>query len=80
MIEFDITVTFRGLRKFSTDADNPTQQISRMAGSYMNGADGDNYNNVTGRAWTRVNNDGVIQGTGAPTGSPEEIPNIKKEE
>lgn len=78
MIEFDITVTFRGLRKTSSTADSPADQISNMAGSYVNGANGKDVNNVEGVAWTRVDNDGVIQGTGAPT-SKEEIPAIKQE-
>lgn len=72
MIEFDITTKFRGLRKFTTAVDDTTQQIANMAGTFLDGASGTVLSaNLTGN-WTRVNNDGVIQGTGAPT-DPEEI-------
>lgn len=78
MIEFDITTTFRGLRKYQLTADNATDQIANMAGAYLNGANGASVANVGGTAWTRINNDGVIQGTGAPSGSPEEFPKLLK--
>lgn len=81
MIEFDITTVFRGLRKFSTIADNATRQIAAMAGSYMNGQNGLKINNVEGQAWTRVNNDGNIQSgaNGETTLGNNEVPVPKKE-
>lgn len=81
MIEFDITTVFRGLRRFSSTADTPTQQIAAMAGSYMNGQNGLKINNVEGQAWTRVNNDGNIQSgaNGETTLGNNEVPVPKKE-
>lgn len=73
MIEFDITVSFRGLRRFSVTSDDAATQLASMAGTFLNGQSGELNTTNAQSAWTRVNNDGVIEGTGAPTSS-EEIP------
>nr|UCS96297.1 MAG: capsid protein [Cressdnaviricota sp.] len=75
MIEFDISVSFRGLRRYSISEDENDVQISSMAGNYLNGADGTVNAAYQSSNWTRVNNDGDIGTTSATN---EEIP-IKAE-
>lgn len=81
MIEFDISVVFRGLRRTSYSVHNANTQVLAMAGEYLNGANGEIINLVDSTAWTRVNNDGNIQlANGQPLNPiPTEVPNIKVE-
>lgn len=79
MIEFDITTTFRGLRKYQLTPDSTADQISLMSGVYLNGSNGAAISSVTGTAWTRVNNDGNIEQTDGTTIPNNEVPTIKTE-
>lgn len=67
MVEFDITCTFRGLRRYSLTADAAETQISAMAGKFTNGATGDLETASAATSWTAVNNDGFPQSSEAPT-------------
>lgn len=60
MIEFDITCTFRGLRRFSTVSDNAEIQVTEMAGSYIQGNTGGEVTSTALNNWKRQNNDGKI--------------------
>lgn len=66
MIEFDITCSFRGLRRYSIASDTAANQISSMAGSYLNGQDGTAVTANLTTNWTRINNDGDVQSQEIP--------------
>lgn len=74
MIEFDINVTFRGLRRYSVVPETAAEQISGMAGTYLNGAgaipgtstQGQNQVAALTGNWTYVNNDGTVQSEEIP--------------
>lgn len=67
MVEFDITCTFRGLRRYSLTTDDAETQISAMAGKFTNGANGDLEIASASDAWKAINNDGSVQTTEIPT-------------
>lgn len=74
MIEFDITCSFRGLRRYNTTADPDATQIADMAGVFLNGQLAEKQTAAITGQWTRVNNDGDInKGVDGET-IPNEVP------
>lgn len=66
MIEFDITCTFRGLRRYSTVPDTSATQISFMAGSYIQGNTGQQATSSAVNNWKKQNNNANVEdNTGA---------------
>lgn len=60
MIEFDINVVFRGLRRYSVSQGQTTDQITQLAGVYYDGNTGQFQTASANENWARQNNNGDI--------------------